>query len=105
MRRIIFCLFLMAAGCTDVPELGGRVAPDLRAAPFPKLLPLEKVLAQKPPAQQQSEEIQSDLAARVARLQARANALRGSVVDEPTRRRLSNGVNSDALVAEPAGTG
>jgi hypothetical protein len=92
MPRFLLVICLSTVACTDVPELGGRVDPDLRDAPFPKLLPIDAVLAQSPAPMAEAEEIQAGLSSRIARLQARAAALRGPVVDPTTKRRMAQGI-------------
>lgn len=92
MARIWLSLAVVLSACVDIPELGDRVAPDLRDAPFPQLLPIDVILDQTPAPQEQAVEVQNDLAARVAALRARAARLQGPVVDPNTLRRMEQGV-------------
>lgn len=92
MGRFGLITLAVLTGCANVPEIGERVAPDLRDAPFPKLLPIDGLLAQTPAPQEEAAEITAGLDARVARLRARADALRGAVIDPATRQRMQDGV-------------
>ncbi len=92
MRRAI-CIFLtganLAAGCTSFPELDAAVSPDARRAEYPVLTPTQPILDRRLDVRL-TEETGEELERRAANLQARARLLRGSVVDDDTRRRLSN---------------
>ncbi|GHG90352.1 hypothetical protein [Pseudodonghicola xiamenensis] len=70
-----------AANCTPVPELEDSVTPDLRAAPYPTLIPLEPALAQNPPEPQKAEALEQQMQARQNRLNARAQRLRTRPVE------------------------
>lgn len=77
-RTTTLSLALLAglSACTRVPEIENRLTDDLRAQPYPQLLPLATALpAQAPPAQAAAE-VNDDLEARARRLKARAAALR-----------------------------
>jgi hypothetical protein len=79
--------------CTRVPEVDERIAPDLRTADYPKLVPLHLALEDSPTPQVAGQEQQDKLLARQARLKRRAEALRNQGVDEATRRRLNDAVS------------
>lgn len=66
------------AACTRVPELEDRLTPDLRNAPYPKLLPLDRTLEPLASPAVANEELEQQLDARAARLQRRAEALRNA---------------------------
>ncbi|SCZ64437.1 hypothetical protein SAMN04488118_105241 [Epibacterium ulvae] len=79
----VICTGLFAAGalaaCSNVPELDDQISPALRDADFPTLLPLDTALnatglPNVTPAAE-GKAVQDDLAARAARLRARAAAL------------------------------
>lgn len=79
------------AGCAPAPDLGGTIPPELEAAPYPRLLPLEPILA----ASRDSAiapDVEAGLDARAARLRARAAGLRGPVIEPPLRARMARGV-------------
>ena len=62
--------------CSRVPEIESQLSDDLRAQPYPQLLPLSTALpAQTPPAEAAAA-VNEDLDARARRLKARAAALR-----------------------------
>ena len=92
MRRVIY-IFLtgaaLAAGCTSFPELDAAVSPEARRAAYPVLIPTQPVLDRRADVRVTVETGEA-LERRAANLRARAGLLRGSVVDDETRRRLSN---------------
>lgn len=67
---------LVTAACTRVPEIEGQLTENLRAQPYPDLLPLERALRDQPLPEVAVTEVQDDLDARARRLKARADALR-----------------------------
>lgn len=76
MRLLKSCaVLLLAAACSNVPELEEGITPDLRKAAYPDLVPLENLLEPLPAPAEQSTETQARLDARAARLRARAAAL------------------------------
>jgi len=77
--------------CADFPELNGTVSPELESADFPRLVPVEPLLAQADEVQI-TDETTAALDARVARLRTRAARLKHSVVDRGTRARMRDGV-------------
>jgi hypothetical protein len=91
--RAVYCFFLLAvmAACTRFPDLESVVAPEVRAAPYPALVPIEPLLAGLT-AEQITPEVEAGLAGRMAALQARAARLRKTVVDDTTRDRMRQGV-------------
>ena len=90
--RLILALTLAAlAGCTTFPELDAVQTPGLANAPYPRLLPLGTLLAEGS-APRATPEAMGDVAARAARLRARADRLRSPVIDSATRARMARGV-------------
>jgi len=89
MRLYMIPLCLIFAGCTPgLPEVDRVMSPAARNAPFPKLQPLDQLLASAEAGSTVTVETQT-LAARVARLKARAATLQGrSVIDAAERLRL-----------------
>ena len=90
MLRIIPALALSAAllaGCSDFPELDNAVSPTARKAGYPVLLPIDQLIAGAQEVQITEETILT-LQSRIARLNARASSLRGSVIDASTRARM-----------------
>ncbi|MWD27278.1 hypothetical protein E0K89_007315 [Aquicoccus sp. SCR17] len=72
----IVCLTLAAltAACAEFPELDAAVPRSVTRGPYPRLLPMEELLAG--PAPRESEESLEAFEARVAALRARAERLR-----------------------------
>jgi hypothetical protein len=84
---------LALGGCTQFPELNGTVAPELEAAAYPALVPLEPLLNSDTLPVTDTVQTTQDLQARIAALRARARALqRRAVVDGSARQRLSDGL-------------
>lgn len=79
------------AACTEFPDLGSVVAPGLGSADYPKLVPVEPLLAQAQEVQITPDSM-AGIEGRIARLKARAARLRGRVVDSGTRARMQSGV-------------
>jgi len=77
MPAAFAALLLLAAAtaCTPVPELDETVSDDLRAAPYPALIPLEPALAAGAAEPQRAEDLERQMTARQARLRARAQRL------------------------------
>jgi len=84
-------LVVALAACTDIPELNGTLPPELETAEFPKLVPVEPLLA-RANDMQITEATADGMAARVSRLRARAARLRHSVIDGDARARMHDGV-------------
>ena len=83
---------VLLSGCTQFPELDARTTdPALTRADYPALVPVGPLLdgAEAPRI---AEGEAAAMAARVARLKARAARLRATVVDGGTRRRMADGV-------------
>lgn len=66
---------LMAVACTRVPELEDQLTPALKRADYPILVPLDSAAPPLPDPVIESTALEQELAARSARLQARAHAL------------------------------
>lgn len=91
MWRILFLSFGLLAACTEFPALDGKVSAAARAAPYPKLLPIDDLLTRPTPPRLSETDVTA-LAARAARLRRRAAALQGPVIDQSTRKRLASSV-------------
>lgn len=91
-RPVMICL-LLGAGCTNIPELKSAVPDWVADAPYPQLVPLPETLTLLPAPAAQSAELQQDLDARVARLKARAERLRGPVVSSADQDRLRDEID------------
>lgn len=96
MRPPIAAAWLAAAlalpgACTAIPELDGAVPPALSRAGYPRLVPVEPLLAQADETRI-TPRTEAGIAARVAALRARAARLRHAVIDPGTRARMRAGV-------------
>lgn len=89
---ILIAILSLGAGCTQFPDLDSAVTDTARDAPYPDLLPVEELNARIAEPKITPDTV-SGLAGRVAALKARAAWLRGSVIDSPTRARMSIGVS------------
>ncbi|MBQ0803834.1 MULTISPECIES: hypothetical protein [unclassified Sulfitobacter] len=83
---------LLPAACTQFPALDSRATPEMLAAQYPALVPVDPLLAQATAGQVDTGQTEQALAARVAGLQARAARLRGSVLTGVEKQRLSQGL-------------
>ena len=83
---------LSLAGCSTFPQLDEALDPDLKDDPYPRLVPAESLRAQAPTPDLTVED-RADIDARVATLRARADTLRGAVIDPDTRARMARGVH------------
>jgi hypothetical protein len=89
----LLVLPLLALGaCTQFPALDATITPELEAAPYPDLVPLEPLLARAQAGQSDPVAVRSDLEGRLGRLRARAAGLRGSVLTGRERQRLEEGL-------------
>ena len=92
MVRLTALIALLALGaCTQFPELDRTITPDLEAAEYPVLVPVDPLLARATEGQVDPVRTEAALLGRLARLRARAARLRGSVLTGRERQRLSNG--------------
>ncbi len=96
MRPILPLILLLATACTPFPALQDRVSADAARADYPALVPLGPVLAAAE-AQRLQPAPDAGLDGRIAALQARAAALRGAIIDGPTRNRMRAGIATGPL--------
>ncbi|MEX0367669.1 MAG: hypothetical protein AB3N22_16490 [Ruegeria sp.] len=86
-------VLIALAGCTQVPALDERLTPDLRNAPYPRLIPLDDALGPPHNPQQEASELEDQLTARRDQLAARARLLQTPVVDDAARDRLEQDID------------
>jgi hypothetical protein len=86
------CAALLAA-CTQFPALDDSVSAQTRAAPYPDLVPLERLTSQVPSPRADASATEAALNARLARLRARAAGLRGGVLTGREKLRLQQGLH------------
>lgn len=77
MRATLMASCLLLTACADIPELDNKVTPEGLAAPNPRIQPLDPLLLTASEAEI-SDETTTDLQARAAALQARADAIRAT---------------------------
>ncbi len=96
-RTLILSVTLTAvlAGCTAFPAL--EIVNTDRNAPFPALIPLGPLLAQAGTGEPEQPALATGLGSRIDRLNARANGLRGQIIDPAVRARMQAGVDTAAL--------
>lgn len=88
---IAITLFLLASACVDVPQLDSKISKDAASKPYPQLIPVENIRMSVPDPRA-SAETKTDLESRVRALRARAEALRGPVIDAATKQRMLAGI-------------
>lgn len=88
----LFCLPLILAACTQFPELDRTQTPELKAAPYPDLIPLEPLLARARMPGADPARTEASLDSRLAGLRARADRMRGTVLTPAEKRRLQTGL-------------
>ena len=88
----LMCAVCLISACTQFPELDETVTPELEAADYPALIPLDPILIRTHSAPRTNTQTEAVLEARVANLRARAARLRGSVLTGRERQRLAEGL-------------
>ena len=86
LRLLPLCLI---CACAPFPQIETGDAGALRDASFPSLVPIDEILDAAPDA---TPPPTADLDARIAALRARANGLRGPVIDAGTQGRMQRGI-------------
>ncbi len=64
--------------CTRVPAIESQLTPELRAADYPELIPLDGLTSAGPAPTEMRSKTETELQARAARLRARAAALKAA---------------------------
>lgn len=83
---------LLLCACAQFPELDSTQTPGVAEAPYPRLVPIETLLASDTP--RATPDMRAGLLGRAEALRARAARLNGPVVDADTRTRMQGGVNT-----------
>lgn len=81
----------LTGACTQFPALDRTLTPELEAAEFPALVPIEPILVRAQTSGVEPVQTAAAIDARVAALKARAARLSGSVLNGPERQRLAQG--------------
>lgn len=92
LRWIFLTPFLALAACTQFPVLDSAVTPQMEAAPFPDLVPIDRLVTRAEHGSIDPEATQAELSARLSALRARAARLRGTVLTGRERQRLAEGL-------------
>ena len=90
--RALPLLILLTAGCTQFPELDALQTPEIDAAEYPLLVPIEPILAAVHPHNTAPDAAALGEQARLARLRARANRLRAAGLTTEEEERLRQGL-------------
>lgn len=91
-RASMIMIVAVLAGCTQFPDLDSAISPGAESADYPDLVPLETLQARTTEPTVTPSAI-SGIEARIANLRARAARLKGTIIDHPTRARLTAGVS------------
>lgn len=83
---------LALTACTQFPELDATQTPALEAAQYPDLVPIEPILANAPAPPPDPTEDMAILNTRLAALRARADRMRGAVLNGAEKQRLLQGL-------------
>ncbi|MBK0327087.1 hypothetical protein I5535_07250 [Rhodobacteraceae bacterium F11138] len=87
-------LVVNLCACAQVPELDAVISDSLKDADFPDLVPIETLVpARVPDPATDSQEQVQQLESRRQALQARAQQLNGTIVDQETRTRMRKGIS------------
>ncbi len=89
----------LLAACTEFPELDRAMSPEARRAGYPALVPVEPILFAAFRGQPDTPAETAWLVRRAAGLRARADALRGPVIDTASRARLAAALRRHAPAA------
>lgn len=89
MSRAALLICLALTGCTQFPELDAVVSASAKSAAYPRLQPLDGVLAQANASTTDATAVRGSLAARVAALRARAARMRGPIIEPAIRARMN----------------
>lgn len=79
-------------GCAPFPTLDRTITPEIEAADYPALVPLDPLLARTAAPRADPDRSQAELNARVSALRARAAQLRESGISGRERQRLADGL-------------
>lgn len=85
-----FALLTALCACTTLPEIDDNVTPEAEAADYPALQPVETIFARVQADESDEAAEHAALDARMQALEARAEMLRGDVLDADTRARLES---------------
>ncbi|MEX3315926.1 hypothetical protein [Sulfitobacter sp. PS-8MA] len=76
-------------GCTQFPALDRTITPEMEAADYPDLVPIDPLLAQAEAGRIDPRQTEAQLTGRAARLETRANRIGGARTDQAAADRLA----------------
>ncbi len=82
------CGLAPLTGCTQMPDLDGAIGTEARLAPYPAILPLERLSLPAPGSTDAAIAEAARLAARAADLRRRARSMRQEIIDKASRKRM-----------------
>lgn len=83
---------LWLGACTQIPELDAAVPNWVHKADYPKLTPLDPLVASTSLPQDEAAKIAQEMSARTDRLERKAKRLKTPVVDTAAQARMKNGI-------------
>ena len=90
----------LIASCTQFPELDRTITPELEAAPYPDLVPIEPLLAKATAGRIDPVRTEAELSGRAAQLDARARRIDTTGTDATTATRVTRVTRLRAKAAE-----
>ncbi|SFE65688.1 hypothetical protein SAMN04515678_11340 [Roseivivax sediminis] len=84
-------MLALLAGCATFPEVEAVESADVDTADYPRLVNIDTLIARTAP--RATPDLRAGVEARAAGLRARADALRGPIIDDATRARMDAGVD------------
>jgi len=97
MRAASLFLLICLGACATFPELDDRIDAAARDAPYPTLTDITPLLMQANTRAPVDNTVAQDIAGRVSGLTARADALRGGIIEPSVRARMGRGIDTSAL--------
>ncbi|SIN98827.1 hypothetical protein [Vannielia litorea] len=98
MTRAALLLCLALAGCTQFPELDAVTSASAKSAAYPRLVPIDGILARAGSSGTDPVALRSSLEARVAGLRTRAARMRGPIIEPPVRARMNDALRRHAAL-------
>lgn len=92
----------LIASCTQFPELDRTITPELEAAPYPDLVPIEPLLAKATAGRIDPVRTEAELSGRAAQLDARARRIDTTGTDATTATRVTRVTRVTRLRAKAA---
>ncbi|SEV98143.1 hypothetical protein SAMN04488515_0502 [Cognatiyoonia koreensis] len=97
MRTVVLSLLIGLCACAEFPALDERIDDAARAAPYPTLTNIAPLIAQANASGTATNSVATEIDGRRANLSARADRLRGAIIEPALRNRMQRGVDTSAL--------